>query len=127
MRYALSGGGHGGGGGHHGGGGGGGHHGGGFARGGRGGFVGGRGGGYWGGADWGGPGLIVVEPDVNPCSRPDLYPTPQAAIQACAAYQAATQLVGMGDASSLYADFKAGSWKWMLGGAVAALVLSKLL
>ena len=131
MSYALAGGGHGGGGGHHGGGGGG-HHGGGGGHhgGGRGfgpaGFI-GPGGGYWGGADWGGPGLIVVEPDTNPCARPDLYPTPLAAIQACAAYQAATQLRGMGDAASLYTDFKAGSWKWALGGAVAAYVLSKFL
>jgi len=131
MSYALAGGhgggghggGHGGGGGHRGGGGGGGHRGGGFARGGRGGFV---GGGWWGGADYG-PGIVIVEPDANPCSRPDLYPTPIAAIHACAAYQASQQLVGMGDAAALYADFKAGSWKWALGGALAAVVLHKLL
>lgn len=121
MSYAALGKG-GGGGGHHGGGGGG-HHGGGFRRGG-GGRGGGFGPGWWDGGY--GPGLLVVQDDTNPCARPDLYPTPQAAIRACAAYQASQQLYGMGDMAQLTSDFKAGGWKWALGGAVVAAVLSKI-
>lgn len=108
----------GGGGGH--GGHGGGHHGG---RGGVG-FRGGRGGGW--GPRWYGGGYLDVIDTSNPCTTPWLYPNPEVA---CDIWQRSVGLKGLGafDTSAVTDSFKQDGWKWLLGGAAAMLVVSKVL
>lgn len=121
MPFAGGGGGHGGGGGgHHGGG----HGGGGFRRGGGGGFRRG-GGGWWGGYGpgwWDYPTDVIVTED-NPCTQPWRYTDPA---RACEAYQAQqmSRIAGFGSVTD---DFKAGGWKWFVGGVVAAVVVRGIL